>query len=220
MTFSAPVFILFRFGFSESSDGFPCARGRDEDDSDTGDLTVAISVTDCESDCGRSPLTELSDEPGEPTDTLDKPDDLDLSEGAAGITYGIDSLDVAGDGVEKCAFDVMEREPRVGVALGDTKVVGGDFGRRNLFVLLRILKPGVRPRFLLSDGDDVAEFATGLGVSSCATRCDDDGRLGRWFEEVLRNTASLYRSTTPRANKLLVLILPLISSPPGGAKAD
>lgn len=115
-----------------------------------------------------SPLIELSDDPGDPTDTLDKPDDLDLSEGAGGMAYGIDNRDVAGDGVMNeggvgvPALDGIERELRVGVAAGETKAVGGDLGRRNLFVLFRMLKPGVRPRFLLSDGDDDAESKTGV----------------------------------------------------------
>jgi len=98
---------------------------------------------------------------------------------------------------------------------------GGERARRNCLVLLRMLNPA-RPRRLASEGlgeaaaSIVTDFVPGDVVMPDTTRrsrpearrgcCDDD----------FRNTANLYRSTTPRANSVLPLD-PFMSSTPGAS---
>ena len=107
-------------------------------------------------------FTQVSEEPGEPTESLDKPEDLDLSDGGC-IAFFLPIelvavLTVLDDGMRNAAGKPMaelvtEARLRVGVAAGAGGGGAGDFVRRNLFVLLRRLSPGARPRLFPSEGD-------------------------------------------------------------------
>lgn len=126
--FSAPTFIFLKFfPLSVSSDlvGFP----------------LAISDADCARDGVVSSLTDVSDDPGDPTEVLERPEDLDLSE-CEGSVGAIERV-VCGEGVNSDGDLAVGDEAwgRVGVLVGVVNDTGGDFGRRNLLVLFRRLNP-------------------------------------------------------------------------------
>jgi len=105
-----------------------------------------------------SSFTEVSEEPGEPTESFDRPEDLDLRDGGCIAFFLFIELVVLDDGVRNVAGEpfaelVTEARLRVGVAAGADGGGAGDLVRRNLFVLLRRLSPGVRPRLFPSEGD-------------------------------------------------------------------
>ena len=106
-----------------------------------------------------SSFTEVSEEPGEPTESFDRPEDLDLSDGGCiAFFLFIELVVVLDDGVRNVDGDpfaelVTDARLRVGVAAGADGDGAGDLVRRNLFVLLRRLSPGVRPRLFPSEGD-------------------------------------------------------------------
>jgi len=126
-----------------------------------GLLLPAISVADCERDgtgVGSS-FAEASEEPGEPTESRDSPDDLDLRDGGCTPFFLLIELDVVlDDGVRNAAGDplaelVIDARLRVGVEADMDGGGAGDLVRRNLLVLLRRLRPGVRPRLFPSEGE-------------------------------------------------------------------
>jgi hypothetical protein len=141
-----------------------------------------------------------------PTDVADS---FDLNEGDMAIVLAAET-----EGVNKPLLDIEET---VVAAVEGVEVLtveallaendeGGDFPLRNCLGVFRKLN-GVRPRrFSEGLGDSLG---SPTGKSDSFERPENERPPG---VDALRNTANRYRSTTPRA-KRLVLLTPLRSSP-------
>ncbi|PIL31201.1 hypothetical protein GSI_05899 [Ganoderma sinense ZZ0214-1] len=164
-----------------------------------------------------SPLTDGSDESlGAPTEITDS---LDFSDGVMAVCDG--------DGVRKPAVDIVDAADNVVEAEGeavndfaDRDDGGGLFCRRNCLGCLRKVRPGVRPRRCLSEG--VGDAAGSEPLRSESIEIPETERGPFLLGVLFLKTASLYRSTTPRA-KRLVGLAPLRSStsrPPASTKSQ
>jgi len=158
-----------------------------------------------------SPFIDWSDDSlGEVMDTADC---FDFNDGLNVDTAVLDrvnpELDVRVDDEKLelfCLLDILAFEE---------KEDGGVFENGFCF---RKLSPGVRPRACFSEGegDSIAPEATVLGVFDIPEAVRVVCREGVDFLK----TASLYRSTTPRANKLVALAPFRSSSTPASTKSQ